>query len=101
VTTRFGKTRPLSYVSAAGFEPASPFGTTAFRVLYSSGLVVWRHVVLPAFATTLFVQTSTCSTMLTQSRVSPETKRAIVSNTASEKPPTFSISGRPVACVVP
>ncbi|WP_252719540.1 SDR family oxidoreductase, partial [Acinetobacter baumannii] len=33
--------------------------------------------------------------MLTQSRASPETKRAIVSNTASVKPPTLSMSARP------
>jgi len=47
------------------------------------------------------VQTSVCLTMLTQSRVSPRAKRATVSNTASEKPPTLRMSARPEAWVVP
>jgi hypothetical protein len=33
-----GETRPLSYVSAAGFEPASPRPLAGAGTLYSSGL---------------------------------------------------------------
>ena len=76
---------------------ADMFGPAGFKP------ATWRlsiDVVRQAFATTLFLQTSTCLTMLTQSRVSPETKRASVSNTASEKPPTLRMSARPCACVV-
>lgn len=49
----------------------------------------------------LIRQTSVCFTNSTQSRVSPLAKRTIVSKTASEKPPTFKISDRSAACVVP
>jgi hypothetical protein len=152
VATRDGETRSLSYVSAAGFEPASPFAiagsgcftrrtflghvvppafATAVRLLTRHGDEDWKdnrlsasdalptelpalvaragiepatdrsHVVLPAFAVTLRFHTSVFLTISTQSRVSPLAKRAIASNTASVKPPTFMMSSRSFACVVP
>lgn len=65
-----------------------------------------RHdVVLPASAATFtfhFVSTiSTSLTISTQSFASPLAKRAIASNTASVKPPTFMMSLRVFACVEP
>lgn len=101
-------------VDPAGFEPATwrvggDVVAPAFAAISSAKEAVATkgdgtvHVVPPAFATAFFFShTSVSFTSATQSRpASPEAKRAIVPNIASEKPPTFKMSARSRAWVVP
>ncbi|EIZ81173.1 hypothetical protein WSK_0118 [Novosphingobium sp. Rr 2-17] len=92
----------LSYGCNRGTRTPSPVSHRCVRGRSTLDFRVspWSNVIPSAFATALFY-TSTCLMISTQSRISPVAKRAIVSNTASEKPPTFRMSARLCACVVP